>query len=151
MTELTLTSPAFEDGGRIPDQYGYREENVNPPLTVEGVPADAESLVLVMDDPDAMEPAGKVWDHWIVWNVPPDVTSIPEDWRATEAVEGRNDYDEVGYGGPNPPDGEHIYRFDCYALDTTLDLPAGSRKTDVEAAIEGHVLARTRLTGRYAP
>ncbi|WP_254543789.1 YbhB/YbcL family Raf kinase inhibitor-like protein [Halomarina pelagica] len=151
MTALSLTSPAFEDGGRIPDEYGYRAENVNPPLEVDGIPDGTESLAIVMDDPDAMEPAGKVWDHWIVWNVPPDATSIPQDWRATDAVEGRNDYDEVGYGGPNPPDREHAYRFDCYALDTTLDLPAGSTKADVEAAIEGHVIERARLIGRYAP
>ena len=82
MSDLQLSSPAFGDGERIPEAYGYTERNVNPPLTVSGVPAAAESLALIVDDPDAREPAGKVWDHWLVWDVPPDVTEIPEDWSA---------------------------------------------------------------------
>ena len=149
MGDLTLTSPAFEDGERIPEQYGYTAANVNPPLSIESVPEAAESLALVVDDPDAVEPAGKVWDHWIVWNVPPGTTTIPEDWSPSEAAEGTNDYGEVGYGGPNPPDREHKYRFKLFALDTTLDLPP---ETDAEAlgeAIDGHVIAQTQLDGTY--
>ena len=147
--DLTLTSPAFVDGERIPERYGYEADNVNPPLRIEGTPDGAASLALVMDDPDAVEPAGRVWDHWIVWNVPPEPTTIPEDWNPSEATEGTNDYGDVGYGGPNPPDREHRYRFKLFALDTTLDLPAD---VDVEAlgsAMAGHVLARTQLDGTY--
>ncbi|MEF8787062.1 MAG: YbhB/YbcL family Raf kinase inhibitor-like protein, partial [Haloarculaceae archaeon] len=98
---LTLTSPAFEAGERIPEKYGYEAENVNPPLEIENVPDGTRSLALIMDDPDAVEPAGKVWDHWLIWNIPPEMTTIPEDWDPSDATEGTNDYDTVGYGGPN--------------------------------------------------
>ncbi|MFB6170532.1 MAG: YbhB/YbcL family Raf kinase inhibitor-like protein [Haloarculaceae archaeon] len=148
---LTLSSPAFADGERIPEEYGYTERNVTPPLHVAGVPDDAESLALVVDDPDAREPAGKVWDHWLVWNVPPDTEKVPEGWAADDAVEGQNDFGERGYGGPNPPDREHTYRFRLYALDATLDLPPSARTDDFEDAALGHVLAKATLTGTYAP
>ncbi|MFB6110850.1 MAG: YbhB/YbcL family Raf kinase inhibitor-like protein [Halodesulfurarchaeum sp.] len=148
---LRLSSPAFADGEAIPDRYGYTAQNVNPPLEIEGVPAETESLALVMDDPDAVEPAGKIWDHWVVWNVDPELRSIPEDWDATGAREGRTDFGETGYGGPNPPDREHAYRFRLFALDTRLDLESGATKADLEAAIEGHVLAEASLTGTDTP
>jgi hypothetical protein len=148
---LELTSPAFGDGQPIPDQYGYTERNVNPPLEIEGVPGETASLALVLDDPDAMDPAGKVWDHWVVWNIDPETRSIPEDWNGAGATQGRTDYGETGYGGPNPPDREHTYRFRLYALDTDLDLEAGASKADLEAAMSGHVLAEASLTGTYAP
>jgi Raf kinase inhibitor-like YbhB/YbcL family protein len=149
--DLRLSSPAFDDGEAIPEQYGYDQENVNPPLEIAGVPEGAPSLVLVVDDPDAVEPAGQVWDHWLVWNVPPDTETIPEGWEPEQAQQGTNDFDEVGYGGPSPPDEEHRYRFKCFALDTTLDL---SQETDAEAlggAASGHVLAATQLDGTFAP
>ncbi|MFC7019068.1 MULTISPECIES: YbhB/YbcL family Raf kinase inhibitor-like protein [Haloarcula] len=149
MDDLRLTSPAFDDGERIPEKYGYTAENTNPPLDVGGVPGEAVSLVIIVDDPDAKEPAGKVWDHWVVWNVPAERTHVPEDWSPDEAVEGQNDYGEVGWGGPNPPDREHTYRFIVYALDTTLDLPAGASKDDVYDAASGHTLAKGELTGTY--
>lgn len=156
MSDLQLTSPAFSDGERIPEKYGYTERNVNPPLDVAGVPDEAESLALVVDDPDAVEPAGKVWDHWVVWNVDPERERIPEDWdvgggAASGPVEGRNDWDEREYGGPNPPDRPHTYRFRLYALDTELDLPPGATKDDLEATMAGHVLAEAELDGTYAP
>lgn len=151
MTSLQLTSSAFDHGDSIPDQYGYSARNVNPPLSVSGVPDDAETLALVVDDPDAVEPAGKVWDHWVVWNVDPETHEIPEDWTPTAAKEGQNSYGERGYGGPNPPDREHTYRFTLYALDTSLDLESGATKADLERAMEGHVLAETVLEGTYAP
>ena len=151
MASLQLTSPALDDGEPIPREYGYTDGNHNPPLEVDGVPDEAEALALVVDDPDAVEPAGKVWDHWLVWNVDPETTMIPEDWDAAAAVEGQNDYDERGYGGPNPPDSEHRYRFRCYALDNTVDLDAGATKDELRRAIEGHVLAEAQLTGTYAP
>jgi len=151
MTDLRLTSPAFDDGANLSREYGYLERNVNPPLRVAGVPDDAETLALVMDDPDAVKPAGKVWDHWVVWNVPAGRTEIPEDWSPVDAVEGRNDYDDHGYDGPNPPDGTHTYRFRLFALDTSLDLPADTDADALVAAIEGHVLATADLSGTYAP
>ncbi|QCS42375.1 YbhB/YbcL family Raf kinase inhibitor-like protein [Natrinema versiforme] len=149
MGDLTLKSPAFDDGERIPETYGYTDANVNPPLEIDGVPDDAESLALIVDDPDAKEPAGKVWDHWVVWNVPPETATIPEDWDAADASEGTNDFGDHGYGGPNPPDTEHTYRFELYALDTTLELGPDADADDLESAIEGHVLAQTRLEGTY--
>ncbi|MFC4541556.1 YbhB/YbcL family Raf kinase inhibitor-like protein [Halosolutus amylolyticus] len=151
MSSLSLTSPAFDDGDRIPEKYGYQHDDVNPPLLIDGVPDDAESLALVIDDPDAVEPAGKVWDHWVVWNVPPERTEIPEDWSPDDADEGTNDYGEPGYGGPNPPDREHTYVFTLYALDTTLDLGADTDADALESAIEGHVIDEATLEGTYAP
>ena len=151
MAPLHLTSPAFTSGDPIPEQYGYSARNVNPPLSVDGVPDDAETLALVVDDPDAIEPAGKVWDHWVVWNIGPETTEIPEDWSPTEATQGQNSYGEAGYGGPNPPDREHTYRFKLYALDTALALNAGMTKADLEQAMDGHVLDETVLEGTYTP
>ena len=151
MSDLRLTSPAFDDGERIPEEYGYQQRNVNPPLRVDGVPDGAETLALVVDDPDAMDPAGKVWDHWVVWGVSPETSEIPEDWGTDDAMEGRNDYGEPGYGGPNPPDREHAYRFRLFALDAALDLPPNVDADTLVEATEGHVLAEAELTGTYAP
>jgi Raf kinase inhibitor-like YbhB/YbcL family protein len=149
MGDLTLTSPTFDDGEQIPDRYGYTVDNVNPPLEVKGVPEGAESMALLVDDPDAVEPAGTVWDHWVVWNIPPTRTTVPEGWEPSDAVEGTNDYGEVGYGGPNPPDREHRYRFKLFALETTFDLPAATDAEALGEAMDGHVLAQTQLDGTY--
>lgn len=151
MATLTLSSPAFDNGERIPDRYGYDEENVNPPLEIEGVPEAAESLALIADDPDAVGPAGKVWDHWIVWNVPPEIGTIPEDWIPDDATEGTNDFGAVGYGGPSPPDREHTYRFAAFALETALELGSETDADALREAMEGHVLADATLEGTYAP
>ncbi len=151
MTEMDLSSPVFEHGEEIPRKYGYTEENKNPPLEIKGVPDETKSLVLIMDDPDAVEPAGKVWDHWVLWNIEPNTTEIPEDETPPGAVEGKNDYGERGYGGPNPPDKEHTYKFKLYAIDKTLELPPSSTKEDVRKAIKGHVVDKTLLEGTYAP
>ncbi|MFB6079967.1 MAG: YbhB/YbcL family Raf kinase inhibitor-like protein [Haloferacaceae archaeon] len=151
--DLRLVSPAFADGGRIPERYGHDAANVNPPLSIRNVPAGASSLTLVMDDPDAVEPAGTVWLHWLVWNLPPATTRIQVGWDPTAvgAVEGTNDFGTRGYGGPAPPDREHSYRFKLYALDATLDLPRSASERAVGRAMRGHLLARTQLTGTYAP
>ncbi|MCU4751383.1 YbhB/YbcL family Raf kinase inhibitor-like protein [Halobacteria archaeon AArc-curdl1] len=151
MTAIELTSPAFANGDPIPDKYGYTAENVNPPLEIDGVPDETESLALAMDDPDAVEPAGKIWDHWVVWNIDPTTSTIPEDWDASGAVQGRNDYGEQGYGGPNPPDREHTYRFRLFALDQRLDLGTDTTKGQLESAMDGKVIAETQLEGTYAP
>lgn len=146
---MNIDSPEFGEDERIPDRYGYTNEDVNPPLTISGVPDEAESLVLIMDDPDAMEPAGQIWDHWVAWDIDPERERIPED--GSPGVEGQNSYGDQGYGGPNPPDSEHTYHFRLYALDTTLDLPAGATRDDVEDAMDGHVLMDAELTGTFAP
>lgn len=153
MADLFLSSPAFDDDERIPEKYGYTAANVNPPLTVEHVPQSAESLVLVVDDPDAREPAGKIWDHWVVWNIDPEISSIPAGWdvEASGATEGQNDFGETGWGGPNPPDREHTYRFLLYALDTTLDLGHSATKDDLYDAAEGSVVGKASFKGTYAP
>jgi hypothetical protein len=148
---LQLTSPAFDHGARIPDQYGYTADDVNPPLEISGVPSEAETLALIVDDPDAVEPAGKVWDHWVVANVDQQTSEIPEDWTAADAVEGTNDYGDRGYGGPNPPDREHTYRFRVYALDAALPVGSGVTKDELLEAMEGHVLDEALLEGTYAP
>ncbi|PSP61966.1 YbhB/YbcL family Raf kinase inhibitor-like protein [Halobacteriales archaeon QH_8_64_26] len=152
-SDLSLSSPAFADGDPIPERCGYRNENVNPPLAIDGTPPETESFVLIVDDPDAMESSGKVWEHWVVWNVPVSTGTIPEDWdsSSTEAREGSNDYGEIGYGGPDPPDQEHTYRFGLYALDTTLAVDSGARKNEVNRGMHGHVLAHAQLEGTYVP
>lgn len=151
MGELRLTSPAFEDGERIPERYGRDAENVNPPLSIANVPADAESMTLIVDDPDAVDPAGEVWLHWLVWNIPPSKTDIPAGWEPREAVEGTNDFGTRGYEGPDPPDEVHTYRFKLYALDTTLDLAESASKPEVGTAMEDARLSQTQLRGTYAP
>ena len=148
---MKITSPAFEDGDRMPEKYGYTTKNVNPPLNIENVPKESKTLVLIMDDPDAMEPAGKIWEHWTVWNISPSTSEIPEGWEPKEAVEGTTDFRDTGYGGPNPPDGTHKYRFQLYAVDKTLDLEEESGKEEVMDAIENHILEEALLEGKFDP
>lgn len=146
---MELTSPAFGDGEPIPEKYGYTEKDVNPPLEISGVPDGATSLVLVMDDPDAREPAGKVWDHWVVWNIPADTQEIPEGYGG--GVQGQNDYGGTGYGGPNPPDRTHTYVFKLYAVDGELDLGEDAGKDEVLDAIRDRVMKEAELQGTYSP
>ena len=150
MGDLKLTSSAFSDGGEIPRECGYKNGNKVPPLTVSGIPEGTKSLALIMDDPDAMEPAGKVWVHWVAWNIEPTTTEL-ENLTTEGMTEGMTDFGEVGYGGPAPPDKRHTYVFKLYALDSELDLPDKSTKVDVEEAMEGHILEQATLTGTYAP
>ena len=145
MGDLKLTSSAFKDGGEIPRECGYKNGNKVPPLTVSGIPEGTKSLALIMDDPDAMEPAGKVWVHWVAWNIDPTKTEL------AKSTEGMTDFGEVGYGGPAPPDKRHTYVFKLYALDSELDLPDKSTKADVEKAMEGRIIEQAILTGTYAP
>ncbi len=143
MKELTVSSPAFENNKLIPSKYTCDGDNVNPPLTIEGVPDETKSLVLIVDDPDC--PTG-TWDHWIIWNIPP-TNKIEE--NAVPGTEGVNDSRKHSYGGPCPPWGTHRYFFKVYALDTKLDLSPNSRKKDVEKAMQGHILAKGELIGLY--
>jgi Raf kinase inhibitor-like YbhB/YbcL family protein len=144
---LSITSSAFENTGTIPTEYTADGRDVNPPLAFSGVPAGAKSLVLIMDDPDA--PVG-TWDHWIVWNIPPDTREIAAGSMPAGAVRGANGWGRSDYGGPSPPSGTHRYFFKLYALDTTLDLKAGAKKAAVEQAMEGHILTKAELVGVYS-
>lgn len=148
---MKLESSSFENGGVIPRKYGYKKENVNPPLKIENVPNNAKSLVLIMDDPDAMGAVGKIWVHWIVWNIDPKTTEIKENSVPSNSVLGKTDFGEIAYGGPAPPDKEHLYIFKLYALDSKLDLRSGSTKDQVTDGMKNHVISEARLEGRYAP
>jgi Raf kinase inhibitor-like YbhB/YbcL family protein len=141
---LNITSSAFNEGGRIPIKYTCDGDNVNPPLTIEGVPPETKSLVLIVDDPDA---PGGTWDHWVVWDIPP-ITEILE--NSVPGTQGMNDSKRQRYSGPCPPPGTHRYFFKVYALDTTLGLDTSSTKTDVEEAMKGHILAQGQLIGLYS-
>ena len=146
MGNLQLTSSAFSHGDEIARKCGYKNGNEKPPLTINGIPEGTESLTLIMDDPDAMGAVGKVWVHWVAWNIDPTNTELEN-----LTTEGMTDFGEVGYGGPAPPDKRHTYVFKLYALDSELDLPDKSTKADVEKAMEGHIIEQTKLTGTYAP
>jgi len=146
---MRLTSPVFEDGGNLPEKYSYIRENVNPPLEFSEVPEEASSLCIILDDPDAMEPAGKIWLHWTIWNISTDVEIIEE--GEAPGIEGTTDFRDIGYGGPNPPDGTHTYVFRAYALDTELDLGEGASREELEEAMENHIIDKTTLKGDFVP
>ncbi|MCL7453993.1 MAG: YbhB/YbcL family Raf kinase inhibitor-like protein [Anaerolineae bacterium] len=152
--EIAVESEAFNDGATIPVQYTCDGADISPPLTWSAPPSGTESLVLIVEDPDA---PGDVWTHWVAFNIPPGTHSLPEavspDGAATEGVgiQGKNCWQKIGYGGPCPPEGsEHRYFFRVYALDTILEVDAGSGKKSVQRAMEGHILAQGELMGRYA-
>ena len=148
MGDLKLTSSDFLDGDEIPRYCGYKNENHEPLLTISGIPEGTESLALIMDDPDAMGAVGKIWVHWVAWNIDPTKTEL----ELAKSTEGMTDFGEVGYGGPAPPDKRHTYVFKLYALDCELELAgAEATKADVEKAMEGHIIEQTQLTGTYAP
>ena len=156
MTDLQLTSPAFSHGDEIPRKCGYKNGNSSPPLTIQmGESSDTKSLSLIMDDPDAMGAVGKVWVHWVTWNIAPaepnGLFGVGWNTKFNGAIEGMTDFGEVGYGGPAPPDKRHTYIFKLYALDTKLILPDKSTKADVEKAMEGHIIEQATLEGTYAP
>ncbi|HET9417765.1 MAG TPA: YbhB/YbcL family Raf kinase inhibitor-like protein [Chthoniobacterales bacterium] len=144
---MKITSSAFNEGGMIPDKYAKDGQNVNPPLRIEDTPADAKSLLLIMDDPDA--PVG-LFTHWLLWNIDPKTTEIAENSVPSGAVQGTNDYPNLGYGGPQPPSGTHRYYFKIFALDRTLDLKSGAKRKELDAAMRGHVIAQGELMGRFS-
>ena len=149
---IQMTSSVFTEGQPIPKKYTCEGPDVSPPLAWTGVPAGAKSLVLICDDPDA--PMG-TWVHWVLFNLPPDTTSLPENLPKKPeldngARQGVNDFKRPGYGGPCPPPGKpHRYFFKLYALDRPVDLGEGARKKDVEKAMQGHVVAQGQLMGMY--
>ena len=152
MGDLKLTSSAFSDGGEIPRQFGYKNGNEEPPLTISGTPEGTKSLALVMDDPDAMGAVGKVWVHWTVWDIDPTIAEIGENLRDV-LREGITDFGKVGYGGPAPPDKRHTYVFKLYALDCKVLPCIGGKATkpEVETAMEGYIIEQAILKGTYAP
>jgi Raf kinase inhibitor-like YbhB/YbcL family protein len=149
---LSLTSTAFAEGQPIPRKYTGEGSDVSPPLAWTNTPANTKSFVLIADDPDA--PMG-TWVHWVLYDLPPTMTALPEDVAKTQYVignakQGITDFRRLGYGGPYPPPGKpHRYYFKLYALDKLLDLKPGATKHDVEAAMKGHILAEGQLMGTY--
>jgi len=148
---LTLESESFRNGETIPKKFGYKHGNVSPQLKISGVPENTQSLTLIMDDPDAMGAVGKVWVHWVLWNIDPTNTDFYENSIPTNCIEGETDFGEVGYGGPAPPDKEHTYIFKLYALDQKLDANKGSTKKQIESKMKNHIISETTLLGKYAP
>jgi len=151
MSDFTLESEAFDNGGVIPRKYGYKNGNQSPPLKISGIPENTSSLVLIMDDPDAMGAVGKVWVHWVLWNINPNTIEFKENSIPPDCLEGETDFGEIGYGGPAPPDKEHTYIFKLYALDQKLDADKDSTKKQIEEYMKNHIIAETRLEGRYSP
>jgi Raf kinase inhibitor-like YbhB/YbcL family protein len=132
----------FQDGGIIPSRHTCDGENINPRIEIVGAPPETKSFAIIMDDPDA--PNG-TFTHWTVWNI--ELGLIPED--SVPGVQGMNDFGRIGYGGPCPPSGTHRYFFKAFALDTMLDLNEGASRALIEKAMEGHIIARSELLGRY--
>lgn len=144
MDTLIIKSPAFEANSKIPKKYTCEGAGINPPITIEGIPNGAKSLALIMDDPDAVN---GVFDHWVMWNIPVSIGKIEE--NSVPGVEGYNSGRRAGYYPPCPPSGSHRYIFKIYALDQTLNLPAKTKKADLQKAMQGHILAEGELVGLY--
>ncbi len=146
-SSISVTTPAFQAGGDVAAKFTCNGANVNPELKINGVPNEAKSLVLIVDDPDA--PRG-LFTHWIVWNIDPKTTRVAENSAPTAGVQGINDFGKRNYGGPCPPSGTHRYFFKIFALDTKLELKPGARRAELDAAMRGHILAQGELMGRYS-
>ena len=149
--EIKLTSTAFEEGGMIPEKYTCDGPDISPAMKWSGVPETAQSVAIIMDDPDA--PVG-TWVHWVLYNLPPTIDNLPGNLPALERLangerQGMSDFKRLGYGGPCPPGGTHRYFFKIYALDTMLPLEGKVTKAQVEKAMEGHIVAQGQLMGRY--
>lgn len=151
--DFTLKSNAFEAGETIPTRYTCDGEDVSPPLEWTDPPEETVAFALICDDPDA--PRG-TWTHWVLYNIPADFRLLREGVPTTErlnwgGIQGRNDFGQIGYGGPCPPRGPaHRYYFRLFALDEQIDLPAGATRQEVLRRIHGHILAEAELMGRYA-
>ena len=141
MSDFSITCSDFDEGAEIPKKFGYKFENEEPDISFNRPPSSTTTLALIMDDPDAMGAVGKVWLHWLQYH------NLTE----SSPVEGKTDFDEIGYGGPAPPDGRHTYVFKAYALDTELELKEGFSKQELEGAMKDHILAEAKLTGTFAP
>lgn len=150
---MKLTSSAFEDHGSIPRRHTCEGNDVSPPLAITAVPAGAQSLALIVDDPDAPDPAAPkmTWVHWVMYDLPPGTSLLPEGVSAAalHARDGLNDWKRTGYGGPCPPIGRHRYFFKLFALDRLLGDLHRPTTTELQSAIAGHVVAEVSLTGTY--
>lgn len=152
---LTITSPAFPDQGEIPRVFTCQGDDSSPPLSWSGAPDGTRSFVLIVDDPDAPDPAAPrmTWVHWVLYNLPADSSGLPQGVPPATlppgTLQGLNDWKRTGYGGPCPPIGRHRYFFKLYALDTVLPDLGKADKAAVEEAMEGHVLDRAQLVGTY--
>lgn len=154
---LAVTSPAFQDGQRIPDRYARHGGNHSPALNWSQLPMDTASIALICEDPEAPQP--DPFTHWVIFNLPPTIPGVPEGIsqmpqpaEVSGAAQGVNDFDHVGYDGPAPPAGHglHRYRFQIFALDAVLNLPPGVSKLAVRQAMEGHVLGKGVLSGTFS-
>lgn len=152
---LTLSSTAFTNGGEIPPKYTCEGNDISPALEWTGMPDQTRSLVLIVDDPDAPDPRAPkmTWVHWVLFNIPPDTTGLPEDVTSADlphgTEEGMNDWKRTGYGGPCPPVGRHRYFHKLYALDTVIKGMKKASKATIEAAMVAHIIAETELIGTY--
>lgn len=153
---FAVTSPAFAEGADIPPRHSAYGDGLSPALRWSGLPAGTQSLVLMMEDPDAR--SARPFVHWLAWNIDPAATGLPEGVTAAEGpsapaglLQGRNSRGRIGYFGPRPPGAEpHHYHFQLFALDARLDLPAGADREALLAALRGHVIARGQLVGLFA-
>ena len=148
---MKLTSPAFDEGGMIPEKYTCDGTDLSPPLKWDSIPEETKSLALICDDPDA--PMG-TWVHWVYYDIPSAAQGVPENIGANDrpeigGIQGINDFRRIGYGGPCPPGGTHRYYFKLYALDTLLNLSPGSTKKQVLKAMENHIIGHVQLMGTY--
>lgn len=152
---LSITSTAFGNGSEIPAKYTCQGQDISPPLEWAEVPENTRSLALIVDDPDAPDPAAPkmTWVHWVLFNIPPAATDLPENVAPGQlpagTEEGLNDWSKTGYGGPCPPIGRHRYFHKLYALDTVIEGLQKPVKADIEAAMQGHILAQAELVGTY--
>jgi len=155
MAQFSLSSPSFRNNQPMPAKHSCEGADASPALKWEGAPASTKSYALICDDPDA---PGGTWVHWIIYGIPASVTELPENIAKTESVDalgnakqGMSSFGRVGYGGPCPPRGHgvHHYHFRLYALDTDLNLTGRASRHQLEAAMKGHVIARTELVGTY--
>jgi Raf kinase inhibitor-like YbhB/YbcL family protein len=152
---MELTSPAFTNEGRIPKKYTCESDDLSPPLQWTGAPAETKSFALIVDDPDAPDPAKpqRVYVHWVLGNIPGNTSGLEENASRGSlpagTITGINDFENRDWGGPCPPIGRHRYFFKLYALDVTLTGLASPKKKDLEDAMQGHVLAQAELMGTY--
>lgn len=149
---MQVKSADFQEGGMIPKQYTCDDADISPAISWDSVPEGTKSIALITDDPDA--PMG-TFVHWVLYDLPPDVKELPENFSTDKTLDngtkqGINGYKKIGYGGPCPPSGTHRYYFKLYALDKKLDLDPGATKVEVEQAMQGHILAQGQLMGRYS-
>jgi len=150
-----LSSDVFADGAEIPKKYTCQGDDISPPLQWQQVPQGTRSLALIIHDPDVPDPAKavRIWVHWVLYNLPPSATALPERTTADNlpagTLEGVNDWNRTGYGGPCPPIGRHRYIHRLYALNCMLDNLRQPTKDRLEAAMQGHIIAEAELIGTY--